>query len=218
MIAVSQPTAWRMLMVLRCNIQHDLKSTDTAIIDEVYLGADWKKKPYRDKIQKCSPPNPVWNLKGKDLRRYYSSQMMKAAALDKIPVVGISAYNSRSLILHPYNNTPTLEAIKTQITEQYEEITHWISDQSKLYWWMDDIDTLRHSVCDHGRHLYISKDGYSSNRLEGAFAHLKRMWRGIYHWFSRKYSQHYLDEFSWRWSHFESSIEERITSLFGALD
>ena len=142
--------------------------------------------------------------------------MLRAASLDKIPVVGISAYNSRSLTLVPYTSSPTIEAIKSQITEQYAEINHWVSDQSKLYRWMRDTD-LTHSICDHGNHLYISPDGYSSNRLEGAFAHLKRMYRGIYQWFSRKFAPAYLNEFSWWWSHFDTSIEDRIWGLFGML-
>lgn len=217
MISVSQPTAWRMLMVLRLNIKHDLQVTDTALVDEVYLGADWKKKPYKDKIKKCPPPNPIWNLKGEDLKKYYKSQMMKAASEDKIPILGISCYNSRSLILHPYMTPPTIDLIKSQLTEHYDDVSHWISDQSKLYWWMDDLDHIKHSVCDHQRHLYISKDGYSSNRLEGAFAHLKRMWRGVYHWFSKKFAPAYLNEFSWRWSNFDLSTESRILSLMGCL-
>ena len=143
--------------------------------------------------------------------------MMRAASEDKLPILGISDNNSRSLVLHIYNSAPTIEAIKSQITEQYAEISHWITDQSKLYWWMDDLDHLKHSVCDHQHHLYRSKDGYSSNRLEGAFSHLKRMWRGIYHWFSKRYSQLYLDEFSWRWSNFDLSIESRFETLMGCL-
>ena len=215
MISVSQPTAWRILTILRLNIHHDLSETSIAMIDEVYLGADWKRKPYKDKIKKIPPPNPVWNLKGDDLKKYYKSQMLKAASLDKLPILGISAYNSRSLVLHPYMQTPTAEAVKSQIIEQYEEISHWISDQSKLYWWMDDIDTIHHSVCDHSNHLYRSEDGYSSNRLEGVFAHLKRMWRGVYHWFTKKYSPAYLNEFGWRWSNFDRPIEDRFMDLVG---
>lgn len=216
LISVSQPTAWRILTLLRTSIKHDLDSTSIAIIDEVYIGADWKKKPAKDKFKKVTPPNPVWNLQGKDLQKYYKSEMMRAASLDKIPVVGISAYNSRSLTLVPFTSIPTMESIKTHINNEYSEVSHWVSDQSKLYWWMDDTD-LTHSVCDHGSHLYISKDGYSSNRLEGAFAHLKRMYRGIYQWFSRKFAPAYLNEFSWRWSHFDLSITDRIEDIFGFL-
>ena len=88
------------------------------------------------------------------MQKYYKSEMMRAASLDKIPVVGISAYNSRSLTLVPFTSTPTMESIKTHINNEYSEVSHWVSDQSKLYWWMDDTD-LTHSVCDHGSHLYI---------------------------------------------------------------
>ena len=88
---------------------------------------------------------------------------------------GVGDNYSRYFVLH-YNCASTIEAIKSQITEQYAEISLWITDQSKLYWWMDDLGHLRHSVYDHQHHLYRSTDGYSSNRLEGAFAHLNRMW------------------------------------------
>lgn len=216
LISVSQPTAWRMLMLLRTAIKHELDPTSIAIIDEVYIGADWAKKPAKDKFKHIPAPNPVWNLMGDDLKKYYRSQMLSAASRAKIPVIGICGYNSRSLVLVPYTSNPTFEAVKSLITEHYAEIDHWVSDQSKLYWWMDDVG-LTHSVCDHRKRIYKSQDGLSSNRLEGAFAHLKRMYRGIYQWFSRKFAYAYLNEFSWRWSHFESSIEERITSLFGAL-
>lgn len=54
-------------------------------------------------------------------------------------------------------------------------------------------DTL--SVIMVDTYIYnVYKDGFSSNRFEGVFAHLKSMWRGIYHWFSKRYSQLYLVE------------------------
>ncbi|MBR5198166.1 MAG: hypothetical protein IKW42_08090 [Alistipes sp.] len=43
------------------------------------------------------------------------------------------------------------------------------------------------------------------------------MYRGIYQWFSRKFAPAYLNEFSWRWSHFDLSITDRIEDLFGFL-
>ena len=216
LISVSQPTAWRILTLIRISIKHDLDPTSIAIIDEVYVGADWKKKPAKAKFKHIQPPNPVWNLKGDDLKKYYRSQMLSAASKDKIPVIGINAYNRRSLVLIPYSSSPTIEAIKSQITEHYADINHWVSDDSKLYRWMRDTD-LDHSICDHTHRLYKSPDGYSSNRLEGAFSHLKRMYRGIYQWFSRKFSYAYLNEFSWRWSNFDRTIEDRIEGLFGMM-
>lgn len=222
LINVSQPTAYRMLMLLRTSIQHDLATTDTAIVDEIYLGADWKKKPAKAKYKRVEELGLMPSIKSTSdpiadkyrFRKEVRGKMMIAASLDKIPILGISDYNSRSLRLHPFPHQEPNEAIKSQITEHYEEITHWVSDQSALYLWMDNIG-LEHSVCNHSKHLYTSPDGLSSNRLEGVFSHLKRMWRGIYHWFSKKRAEAYLNEFSWRWSNFERPIEEKMSMMFG---
>lgn len=222
LISVSQNTSYRMLMLLRESIHHDLATTDTAIIDEVYLGADWKKKPAKDKYKRVEELGLLPEYKHTSdpiadkhrFRKEVRGKMMLAASLDKIPILGISAYNSRSLILHPFSHRGFNEAIKSQINERYEEITHWVSDQSQLYNWMDDTDGLIHSICNHSKHLYTSPDGFSSNRLEGVFSHLKRVWRGIYHWFSKQHSTAYLNEFSWRWSHFDKPIEEKMKMIF----
>lgn len=217
MIGVSQPTAWRMLNLLRIHIKHDLKNTDTAIIDEVYLGSDWKFKPAKEKFKHVEPPKWVWNLKGKDLKQYYRSQISAAASRDKIHILGISCYNERSLILQPYDNGITRSLVKSKINAEYANVSHWVSDQSKLYWWMDEEPNIKHSVCDHANRLYSSSDGYSSNRLEGAFSHLKRMRKGTYVWFSRKFAAAYLNEFSWRWSNFDLPIESKMESFFNFL-
>lgn len=213
LIGVSQPTCWKMLMKLRLSIKHDLSITDTAIIDEVYLGADWSKKPAHAKFKHIPPPKRVWNLQGEELKRYYRSQMLSAASKDKLPVIGISAYNKRSLMLLPFSTPLTSSLVRERITNEYSHVTHWVSDQSKLYWWMDE-EGIKHSVCDHANHIYTSSTGHSSNRLEGAFAHLKRMIRGIYQMFSDKYSSGYLNEFSWRWSFFEQKIEDKMKQIF----
>lgn len=220
LINVSQPTAYRMLMLLRTSIQHDLSPTSIAIADEIYLGSDWKKKPAKAKYKKLEElgwlpkKDPTVKVQGSKYRREVRSKMWMAASLDKIPILGISDYNSRSLILRPYTNTPMNEAIKSQITEHYEEISHWVTDQSNLYAWMDNVG-LERSICNHSKHLYCAPDGFSSNRIEGVFSHLKRMWRGIYHWFSKKCASLYLNEFSWRWSNFTRPIEEKMSMMFG---
>ena len=82
---------------------------DGAILDGVFLGANWKRIPSFKKYQKVAPPNPVWNLQGNDLKKYYKSQFMTAAANDKMPVLGISDPFKRLLVLlsikHPTEQT-----------------------------------------------------------------------------------------------------------------
>lgn len=213
LIGVSQPTAWKMLTKIRLNIKHDLPHTSTAIIDEVYIGADWSKKPAKDKFKHIEPPKRVWNLQGEELKKYYRGQMMSAASKDKIPVIGISDYNTRSLVLLPFLSQITRSLVRERISNEYSQVSHWVSDDSKLYWWMDE-EGINHSICDHTHHIYKSEDGYTSNRLEGVFAHLKRMIRGIYQKFKREYSQGYLNEFAWRWSFFAESTEDKFKRIF----
>lgn len=160
LIGVSQPTAWKMLTKIRLNIKHDLPHTSTAIIDEVYIGADWSKKPAKDKFKHIEPPKRVWNLQGEELKKYYRGQMMSAASKDKIPVIGISDYNTRYLVLLPFLSQITRSLVKERINDEYSQLTHWISDDSKLYWWMDE-EGIKHSVCDHTHHIYKSEDGYN---------------------------------------------------------
>jgi hypothetical protein len=42
-----------MLHLIRTSIVHDLKLDGTVILDEVYLGADWGKKPSYQKFKKA---------------------------------------------------------------------------------------------------------------------------------------------------------------------
>ena len=62
--------------------------------------------------------------------------------------------------------------------------------------------------------IYIKVRTVTTNRLEGVFAHLKRMIRGIYQKFKREYSQGFLNEFAWRWSFFAESTEDKFKRIF----
>lgn len=61
-----------------------------------------------------------------------------------------------------------------------------ITDHGKCYDCVDGFANMfnepmfQHEICRHDKNKYKSENGYSSNRLEGSFSHLKRMWRGVY--------------------------------------
>ena len=63
-----------MLMKIRTAIKHDIHIPEGAILDEVFIGADWRRIPSFKKYQRATPPNSVWNLQGKDLKLYYKSE------------------------------------------------------------------------------------------------------------------------------------------------
>lgn len=226
LIGVSQSTAWTMLMKIRTAIQHEINIPEGAILDEVFIGSDWKRLPSFKKYQKATPPNPVWNLQGDDLKRYYKSEFLRLAAEDKMPVLGVSSPYRRSLILLSIPSSDRKEFIRSHLNNRYEHSTITpiiITDQGRCYSCVGEFKNrtgeslFQHEVCRHDQNRYSSPNGYSSNRLESSFAHLKRMWRGTYQRWSRKYNQSYLNEFAWKYTHSPAPLLDRLRLLFNCL-
>ena len=94
----------------------------------------------------------------------------------------------------------------SQFIKQIREISN---EGSSLYDFFD-----HHSIYNHSQHAYISEDGYPSNPLEGAFSHLRRVWRGIYTWWSHKYFLSYLDEYCWRFNGSNKTVKEKMMDVF----
>ena len=67
-----------------------------------------------------------------------------------------------------------------------------------------------HQVNNHSKGIYITKDGYSSNNIEGFWRLLKDMIRGAYKKISPKHLQKYLDELTFRFNTRNMSDAERF--------
>lgn len=219
LIGVSQPTAYRVLMLIRSVIVMEFDLGDTIHVDEIFLGADWGKKPFKKKLEKATamgltlPNRPHTSDPIRDKYRFKKllrSVMHKAASMDKTCVLGIRAYNKRSLLLLPTTLNESRSLVKSQINSQITQVTRLITDETDNYNGL----TPQHSKNCHSKGIYISDDGYSNNPLEGSFSHLRRMFRGIYQWCSRDKLYLYLNEFSFRWSYWNMSIEERMEMIF----
>lgn len=224
-ISVSQPTAWRMLYLIRSTLHRELKIDSKEIMmDEVWIGADWKKMPFKDKLKKCKRygvtiPQPKGSDKYSQLifKGVLRHTLKKVSNMDKVCVVGIlqkTRFNERSLSLRPFIYDQDRSLKISQFIKQIREISnrdsiHLTSDDSSLYDLFE-----HHSVCNHSQHIYVSEDGYSSNPLEGAFSHLRRVWRGIYTWWSDKYCESYLDEYCWRFNGSEKTVLEKMQEVF----
>lgn len=229
LIGVSQPTAWNMLMKIRNSISYEIQIPDGAMLDEVFIGADWRRIPSFKKFQRATPPNPIWNLQGEDLQKYYRSEFLKLAAQDKKPVLGISGLSKRSLILLSIPSSDRKEFVRETLNGIYGHLINTtttehkpvlVTDQGRCYSCIKEFNNLtnepifQHEVCRHDQNKYKSENGYSSNRLESSFGHLKRMWRGVYQMWSNKYNQGYLNEFGWRYSFREVPLLDRMRQLF----
>lgn len=217
-INVSQPTAWRMLSLLRSRLHQDLNIDDDCIIaDEIWFGSDWKKLPFKRKLKKATDlgltlPTP----RGSDkhslsiFKGALRHTLKKASNMDKICIVGISAYNKRSLHLRPFIYDDMRSLKISQFIAQIPHDKHLISDESALYKLFPNHSTNNHSI-----HQWISDDGFSTNRLEGVFAHFRRFIRGTHQWISKRYAESYINEFVFRWNN--PNVEDRLKILFECL-
>lgn len=245
LIGVSQTTAWTMLNKIRTAIQHDIHLPDGAILDEVFLGADWKRIPSFKKYAKAGSPPAHFNLQGKDLDKWYKSEFYRLASEDKMPVLGIADPTRRSLVLLSIPSSDRKKFVRDELTDRFKDVISpsiskstdcvisrpvvddhpvIITDHGKCYSCVNEFldhnnrPVFQHEVCRHDQNKYSSPNGFSSNRLEGSFAHLKRMWRGVYQRWSRKYNQSYLNEFAWKYTHGDEPLLDRLTRLFSCFD
>lgn len=237
-IGVSQTTAWTMLMKLRSCLSRDIRfeATDQVAIDEVYLGANWHYKPAFKKYKEAGAPPEYYNLNDKDKKDWYRKRFYELAAEDKMPVLGFVAIDKPKIVLIDLNTPDRIGFIKSQINYRFGRIMRQmfvpnpmtvVTDQSKLYNFLEDVldhnnrKKFDHQVCRHDLNKYSSEDGYSSNRLEAAFSHIKRAWKGVYQRWTRTYNQLYLDEYCFRYNNPLSSktvIEDRIRDFFTGVD
>lgn len=247
-IGVSQKTAWSMLTKLRECLHRDIKfsSDEQVAIDEVYLGANWKYKPAFKKYKEAGePPEEIiekWNEGDPDQikwkrKSWYKKRFMKLASDDKVPVLGMVSLTPQSIkiCLVDISSSDGRKSVRDEICTHFEDVLGEmfvdtpqtiVCDQSKLYEFLDEVldennnRKFKRVVCRHDMNQY-GKDGLSSNRIEAAFSHLRRMWRGVYTRWSRKYNQLYLDEFCFRYNNPLSDkgvITNRIKELFRGIE
>ena len=69
---------------------------------------------------------------------------------------------------------------------------------------------------DHSKKLY-SYEHITTNRIEGAWTHFKRMVKGTYRTLLKKYLQKYVDEFVYRYNLRASAIQTDLTASSAAL-
>ena len=158
------------------------------------------------------------------------------AAQDKMCALGLVSLRDPKISLIYIPSSNRLEFIQGQIRYHLGPILSKmfvkspmtvVTDQSKLYNFLDEIKDhnnrckFDHQVCRHDESKFASPDGYSSNKLEAAFSHIKRSWRGVYTRWTRTYNQLYLDEFCFRYNNPLSSktvITDRIKDFFRCVD
>lgn len=225
-ISVSQPTAWRLLHIIRSHMHQTLEASGDIIIDEVYVGANWHFIPKYRKVQAVKrlevrkrQENPKWTAPLNPAT--WKRLNYQAASEDKMVVVGfrdIKKGKIELMHLDTFNQDSLLDLLKTR----NKGIIRIITDESPVYDIVTDKDrmesnglkVLYRSTCNHKKSQYKSEDGYTSNPIENTFSQIRRKWHGINQWWTKKYCQFYMDEIAFRLNYRDLPIYERILSLF----
>ena len=187
-IDVTQKTAWFMLERIRkCFGSENNNDLDDVVeVDETYIGGKNKNRHHSKKVK---------NAQGRSLK-------------DKSAVVGMVQRQGK-VNAHHVSDT------KTQTLT--DEIIKYVKRTAQLYTdeWLGYnkvADMYAHAYVNHGAREYVNGDAYT-NTIEGFWAGLKRGVLGIYHSWSKKHLQDYVDEFVFRYNTRDYSDSQRFNLL-----
>lgn len=197
-LEITQKSAWQMLMKIREFVAkanaNNSKLSGEVEIDETFVGGKNKNRHKDKKVEQCQG-------------RSYK---------DKVPVFGILERGGK-LIAKVVSNTQA-KTIVPIIKEKVElgSVVYtdgW--DYSGLHG-----KYVQRSV-DHEKHFYgttyVTDEGeiitVSTNGIENAWSHFKRMIFGIYYHVSKKYMQRYIDEFVFRFNTRNYTDSQRFNLL-----
>lgn len=191
-IEVTQKTAWYMLHKIRhaMRLANENILEEAVEIDETVVGG---KNGNRHKDKK------VPHSQGRSHK-------------DKFPVVGmIQQRKSMNARATPDTKSDTLSAF---IKEYIHPDASFIRMSIMLT--TNRVQYTRFYV-DHSKKLY-SYDHITTNRIEGAWTHFKRMVKGTYRTLLKKYLQKYVDEFVYRYNLRDISNSDRFNCFLCCAD
>ncbi|WP_195531774.1 IS1595 family transposase [Bacteroides finegoldii] len=195
-LGISQKTAWSMLHKIRTamGMENNKTLSGEVEIDETFVGGKNKNRHKDKKVEKCQG-------------RSYK---------DKVPVFGILERGG-NLVARVVPNTQSKTLVPI-IKEHVKEGSVVYTDGWEYTGLVDGY--VQRSV-DHEKHFYgitYATDfgeiiTVSTNGIENAWSHFKRMIFGIYYHVSKKYMQRYVDEFVFRFNTRNFSNSQRFNLL-----
>ena len=194
-IAVTQKTAWFMLMKIRsCFGQNDsVELKGDVEMDEAYVGGDNK-----------------WRHESKKIAG-------GQGGANKTAIFGLVQRSNGNVVALKVDNTQrkTIFPIIEQFVSVRDSILY--TDESKIYAALNEKNGYKHLACNHSEGRYSDGCGTHTNGIEGFWSHFKRMIDGIYHHVSEDYIQCYIDEECFRWNTRKDDESERFKKFFGAI-
>ncbi len=186
-IGVTQKTAWFMLSRLRkaCGNGDDALLSGIIEADETFLG-------------------------GREANKHESKkQHLGRGPVNKTPVLGVRERGGKTRAVVVKN--VDANTIKGYIEEQITPGADLYTDEHAAY---RSVVGLNHQSVNHSAKQFV--DGMAhTNGIESVWAVLKRGFYGTYHHFSRKHTQGYVDEFTYRLN--EGNVKEETMDRVSAL-
>lgn len=185
-IGVTQKSCWFMLHRLREACKNEgFKLSGIIEADETYIGGKEKNK-HSDKKQKLG-----------------------RGAVGKTVVLGMRERNGK-VKANVIENIEA-ETIKNQIEKNVALGSIVCTDEHRSYL---NLNGYNHFAINHSAKQFV--DGMAhTNSIESVWALLKRGFYGTFHFFTRKHTQRYIDEFSFRLNEGKCSVKsmDRINTL-----
>ncbi|MDE2831132.1 MAG: IS1595 family transposase [Gemmatimonadota bacterium] len=190
-LGIPQKTAWYLAHRIREGWREHQDLYDGPVeVDETYIG-------------------------GRERNKHADKKLRTGDGFDgKIPVVGARDRNTGKVSMRVVE-----EADKTTL---HNFIRLRVRNGSKVYtdgsYVYDDLNFVEHGKVIHSHGQYVDGD-ITTNSIESVWAIVKRSYKGVYHYFSKKHLRRYVTEFQGRHNNKQAGTVERMTSLFrGMID
>lgn len=199
---INQKSAWLMLSKIRYGLsQNDYLLNGIIAQDEMYVGGCLSNYHYERKLRLLRENNYILP----DERKYSKSAIYALNSTLKQPVFGLN--DGKQIVLYNTPNPIKKEYLYKIVNKHIiEGIT--VSDESCLYNNWKEETGLDLFTNNHHNNQYITKEGFTSNRIENTFSWFKRGFGGnLTHC---KYIQLYLNEFVFRYNTKDLSHTDRF--------
>lgn len=203
MIGVSNVTAWRVQQKLRKYMLMDkVEVSGEVMMDEAHIGG-WSGMHLNKKMEYMRANNFICKND-----KYYDKRAILAASSEKKHhILSIINKDNKCVIRHIKGQIT--KSVIRQIVKEYN-ITHIISDESKLYQGIKGV-TVEQS--NHSKHIFMTKEGHTSNACENRFSWVKRIINGYHTHTSEKYLQLYLAQIAFKINNKDLTPYDRFIKL-----